>query len=249
MSNVALKLQTFEGPLDLLLHLIEREKIDIYDIPIVTVTEQYMQYLRQMSEFDLDTASEFLVMAATLLQIKSRMMLPKQEIEDEEEIDPRQQLMEMLVEYRKIKKAAAQLAEYKLLADRYYQRTPMFADIVEKNIAPATINELLEAYAAMRPALRQDEAYIEPQAFSVKEKMAHIMQLLNQEPNGFLWSDVFSTKLSGERVAVFLGILELLKTGLIDIAQKEQFAPIYILASHDERAKDYDFSLQDSTVE
>ncbi len=245
MSNVALKLQSFEGPLDLLLHLIEREKIDIYDIPIVTVTEQYMEYLRQMSEFDMDTASEFLVMAATLLQIKSRMLLPKQETEDEEEIDPRQQLMEMLVEYRKIKKAAGQLAEYKLAADKFFQRTPMFANIVEKNLEPGVIGDLLKAYAAMRPAIRNDEAYIEPQAFSVQEKMANIMQLLQKQPNGFLWSDLFQTNMSGERVAVFLGILELLKMGLIDIAQKEQFAPIYILASHSEAAKDYDFTMQE----
>ena len=90
-SNLSLKLTAFEGPLDLLMHLIERDKIDIYDIPIVSITEQYIAYLRSMSEFDMEVASEFLVMAATLLQIKSRMLLPKEELAEgeEEEADPR----------------------------------------------------------------------------------------------------------------------------------------------------------------
>ena len=108
MSDVSLKLTAFEGPLDLLMHLIESNKIDIYDIPIVEITEQYIGYLRNLQEFDMELASEFLVMAATLLQIKSRMLLPKEAREDEDEgEDPRQQLVEMLVEYRRIKKAAA----------------------------------------------------------------------------------------------------------------------------------------------
>ena len=96
MADLSLKLTAFEGPLDLLLHLIERDKVDIYDIPIAAVTEQYISYLRSMSEFDMEVASDFLVMAATLLQIKSRMLLPKQSVEgEEEEADPRQQLVEM----------------------------------------------------------------------------------------------------------------------------------------------------------
>ena len=110
-SNLSLKLTAFEGPLDLLMHLIERDKIDIYDIPIVSITEQYIAYLRSMSEFDMEVASEFLVMAATLLQIKSRMLLPKEELAEgeEEDADPRQQLVEMLVEYRRIKRAAVEI--------------------------------------------------------------------------------------------------------------------------------------------
>ena len=110
MSNVSLKLTAFEGPLDLLMHLIESNKIDIYDIPIVEITEQYIGYLRNLQEFDMELASEFLVMAATLLQIKSRMLLPKDAREDEdEEEDPRLQLVQMLVEYRRIKGAAQNL--------------------------------------------------------------------------------------------------------------------------------------------
>lgn len=110
MTDLSLKLSAFEGPLDLLMHLIEKDKIDIYDIPIVSITEQYISYLRNLSEFDMEIASEFLVMAATLLQIKSRLLLPKAPAADEEEeADPRQQLVEMLVEYRRIKQLAGSL--------------------------------------------------------------------------------------------------------------------------------------------
>ncbi len=143
MNNLSLKLTAFEGPLDLLLHLIERDKIDIYDIPIVAVTEQYISYLRNLSEFDLETASEFLVMAATLLQIKSRLLLPKKPAEeDEEEADPRQQLVDMLVEYRRIKRAAAALGALKQEAARFGQRKPMFSGLVERSIPHYSVQEL-----------------------------------------------------------------------------------------------------------
>ena len=103
MPNYNIKIQDFEGPLDLLMHLIEKDKVDIYDIPIVDITEQYIAYLNAMTEFDMDVASDFLVMAATLLQIKSRMLLPKPPVDSaEEQEDPRQMLVDMLVEYRKI---------------------------------------------------------------------------------------------------------------------------------------------------
>ena len=161
MADLSLKLTAFEGPLDLLLHLIERDKVDIYDIPIAAVTEQYISYLRSMSEFDMEVASDFLVMAATLLQIKSRMLLPKQSAEsEEEEADPRQQLVEMLVEYRRIKRAAAALADMKQSADLYWQREPMFGNLVERTVAPCTVQQLLKALAGMTtaPDGKPDEA-------------------------------------------------------------------------------------------
>ena len=112
MPNYNIKIQDFEGPLDLLMHLIEKDKVDIYDIPIVDIAEQYITYLNAMKEFDMDVASDFLVMAATLLQIKSRMLLPKPPVESEEEQeDPRQMLVDMLVEYRKIRIQAKMLTE------------------------------------------------------------------------------------------------------------------------------------------
>lgn len=235
-SNLSLKLTAFEGPLDLLLHLIEREKVDIYDIPIVTVTEQYIQYLRGMSEFDMEIASGFLVMAATLLQIKSRMLLPRQAVEAEEEADPRIQLVEMLVEYRRIKRAASALAALKGQADRYWQRPPMFANLLERTIAPCTVQDLLQALAGVAAPDGRQEAFIEPQAFSVQDKMADILQRLKLRPQGILLNDVFASGQVGEKVAAFLGVLELLKLGLVAISQAQRFAPIYIFAKQGDEA-------------
>lgn len=220
----------------MLLHLIEREKVDIYDIPIVTVTEQYIQYLRGMSEFDMEIASEFLVMAATLLQIKSRMLLPRQAAEAEEEADPRTQLVEMLVEYRRIKRAASALAALKGQADRYWQRPPMFANLLERTIAPCTVQDLLQALAGVAAPDGRQEAFIEPQAFSVQDKMADILQRLKLRPQGILLNDVFVSGQVGEKVAAFLGVLELLKLGLVAISQAQRFAPIYIFAKQGDEA-------------
>ena len=236
MSDVSLKLTAFEGPLDLLMHLIESNKIDIYDIPIVEITEQYIGYLRNLQEFDMELASEFLVMAATLLQIKSRMLLPKEAREDEDEgEDPRQQLVEMLVEYRRIKKAAQNLRYLKEEADRYASREPMFANLVERYVPSYPVRDLLLALAnVLRETGGRPLAYIEPQAFSVQEKMAEILQRLQGSAQGFLLSVLFASGKAGEKVAAFLGVLELLKMGLITISQHQAFAPIYIFSKQGE---------------
>lgn len=236
MSDVSLKLTAFEGPLDLLMHLIESNKIDIYDIPIVEIMEQYIGYLRNLQEFDMELASEFLVMAATLLQIKSRMLLPKEAREDEDEgEDPRQQLVEMLVEYRRIKKAAQNLRYLKEEADRYASREPMFANLVERYVPSYPVRDLLLALAnVLRETGGRPLAYIEPQAFSVQEKMAEILQRLQGSAQGFLLSELFASGKAGEKVAAFLGVLELLKMGLITISQHQAFAPIYIFSKQGE---------------
>ena len=236
MSVVSLKLTAFVGPLDLLMHLIESNKIDIYDIPIVEITEQYIGYLRNLQEFDMELASEFLVMAATLLQIKSRMLLPKEAREDEDEgEDPRQQLVEMLVEYRRIKKAAQNLRYLKEEADRYASREPMFANLVERYVPSYPVRDLLLALAnVLRETGGRPLAYIEPQAFSVQEKMAEILQRLQGSAQGFLLSELFASGKAGEKVAAFLGVLELLKMGLITISQHQAFAPIYIFSKQGE---------------
>lgn len=231
MTDLSLKLSAFEGPLDLLMHLIEKDKIDIYDIPIVSITEQYISYLRNLSEFDMEVASEFLVMAATLLQIKSRMLLPKAPVLDEEdEVDPRQQLVEMLVEYRRIKQIAASLVVMKEEAERYYQRRPMFADVCERVLPRYSVEALLKALSSMVNSENKPAAYIEPQAFSVQDKMAAILKRLQKKPQGFILNELFFSGVPGEKVAAFLGVLELLKMGLITINQSARFAPIYVFA-------------------
>ena len=234
--GIPVKLEAFEGPLDLLLHLVDKNKVNIYDIPIVEITEQYIGYMRNLQEFDMELASEFLVMAATLLQIKSRMLLPKEAREDEDEgEDPRQQLVEMLVEYRRIKRAAQNLRYLKEEADRYASREPMFANLVERYVPSYPVRDLLLALAnVLRETGGRPLAYIEPQAFSVQEKMAEILQRLQGSAQGFLLSELFASGKAGEKVAAFLGVLELLKMGLITISQHQAFAPIYIFSKQGE---------------
>ena len=235
MANLSIKVSDFEGPLDLLVHLIEKDKIDIYDIPIVSITEQYISYLKAMSEFDMEVASEFLVMAATLLQIKCRMLLPNEVVAGEEdEPDPRQMLVEMLVEYRKIKRSAAALLEMKATSGRMFSRRPYYEGCVQLNLPNYHIRDLLLALAGIVNEEDKPTAFIEPQAFSVQEKMTEILDRLKASSAGFRLSDLFAVGARGEKVAAFLGVLELLKIGSITISQSEQFAPIYIFAKQGE---------------
>ena len=124
MADPVVRVLQFEGPLDLLIQLIEKNKMDIYDIPIVSITDQYIAYLHSMTEMDLEEASQFLVMASLLLQIKSRMLLPRTELEEEDEADPREMLVQMLVEYRHIKAVARQLELRKAAAAQQHTRKP-----------------------------------------------------------------------------------------------------------------------------
>ncbi len=230
MANLSIKVQDFEGPLDLLIHLIEKEKIDIYDIPIVVVTEQYIDYLEAMTEFDIEIASEFLLMAATLLQIKSRMLLPKQDSDaEEEETDPRQLLVEMLVEYRRIKACAVSLSKLKTQAERYRYRLPLWSGYVERRLKQYEIVELISAMLTLLSVKSENTAYIARQEFNVQDKMNEIVHMLSQHLNGVEFIKVFArTGSRSEKVASFLAVLELLKLGVISISQTVAFAPIYI---------------------
>ena len=181
MPNYNIKIQDFEGPLDLLMHLIEKDKVDIYDIPIVDIAEQYITYLNAMKEFDMDVASDFLVMAATLLQIKSRMLLPKPPVESEEEQeDPRQMLVDMLVEYRKIRIQAKMLTESLATALGYHQRKPMQFPDIRKKIKPLTFEDLLESLNGLLTRQDHEPALIERQRFNVQDKMKKIIYLLEE---------------------------------------------------------------------
>lgn len=232
MSAVSVKVEQFEGPLDLLLHLIHENKYDIFDIPIVEITDQYMGALNQMQEFDMEVATEFLLMAATLLQIKSRMLLPPKPVteEDEEEAqDPRQVLIDMLVEYKRIKLKAGALAELKALADKQLAHKPMYTQAA-LTVASYTVRDLLLALTGIVEQQKKEFAYIDPQAFSVEDKMEDILTRLANAAGGIVLSDFFKSGHRGEKIASFLGLLELLKAGQVIIEQKEAFAPIYIFA-------------------
>ena len=139
MSAIDVKLNVFEGPLDLLLHLIEKNKVNIYDIPIVTITEQYLEYVNNMEEEDLDVMSEFLVMAATLIKIKSRMLLPKDEETEEDEEDPREELVRRLLEYKIYKYAAGELKDLELEGNKaFFKKATIPAEVknVKQDVDP-----------------------------------------------------------------------------------------------------------------
>ena len=142
--GIPVKLEVFEGPLDLLLHLIDKNKIDIYDIPIVEITNQYMEYIRNMQREDLNVMSEFLVMAATLLDIKCRMLLPKEVTEDGEEEDPRQELVEQLLQYKMYKYISYQLREKETDSDMVLYKKPTIPEDVEQYVEPVDLDQLLD---------------------------------------------------------------------------------------------------------
>lgn len=141
--GIPVKLQVFEGPLDLLLHLIDKNKIDIYDIPIVEITNQYMEYIQAMEKEDLNVMSEFLVMAATLLDIKCRMLLPKEENEDGEEEDPRQELVEQLLEYKLYKYMAHELKDRQMDSEHIMYKDPTVPAEVLEYEEPVNMEQLI----------------------------------------------------------------------------------------------------------
>ena len=235
MPNYNIKIQDVEGPLDLLMHLIEKDKVDIYDIPIVDIAEQYITYLNAMKEFDMDVASDFLVMAATLLQIKSRMLLPKPPVESEEEQeDPRQMLVDMLVEYRKIRIQAKMLTESLATALGYHQRKPMQFPDIRKKIKPLTFEDLLESLNGLLTRQDHEPALIERQRFNVQDKMKKIIDLLEENNHSLEFSALITNNVSrSEIVASFLAILELMRLNRITIRQARPFSTIFIFLRED----------------
>ena len=229
MADPVVRVLDFEGPLDLLIHLIEKNKMDIYDIPIVSITDQYISYLHSFTETDLEAASQFLVMASLLLQIKSRMLLPKTELEDEDEADPRDMLVQMLLEYRCIKAVAGQLQTMKQTAARQHTRKPFFADSKLRNLHYYPVSELLLALAGLSGSLRRQIAVVDRQEYDVGAKMQEIVKLLENYPEGIEFEKALvKSGSSGEMVASFLAVLELLRLQVVRISQNMAFAPIYI---------------------
>ena len=229
MADPVVQVLDLEGPLDRLIQLIEKNKMDIYDIPIVSITDQYISYLHSFTETDLEAASQFLVMASLLLQIKSRMLLPKTELEDEDEADPRDMLVQMLLEYRCIKAVAKQLETMKQTAARQHTRRPYFADSKLRNLHYYPVSELLLALAGLSGSLRRQIAVVDRQEYDVGAKMQEIVKLLENYPEGIEFEKAFvKSGSSGEMVASFLAVLELLRLQVVRISQSMAFAPIYI---------------------
>lgn len=238
MRACKVALELFEGPLDLLLFLIRREEVDIFDIPIMKITDQYLQYLDLMRMLDLDVASEFLVMAATLLQIKSRMLLPPEERppaeEGEEDEDPRMALVRQLLEYKRFKEAAGFLSTMEGGQHDVYPRYVERSFLPEASDAPLPEISIFDLIGAFSEVLRRctgDPREIVEDRYTVTDKIAAILEMLRSRP-AIRFSDLFGAALvRAEVVATFLALLELIRMKRIAAHQPRPFAEIEICAA------------------
>ena len=232
--GIPVKLQVFEGPLDLLLHLIDKNKIDIYDIPIVEITNQYMEYIEAMEQSDLNVMSEFLLMAATLLDIKCRMLLPKEVNEDGEEEDPRQELVEQLLQYKMYKYMSYELKDRQIDSERVMYRKPDIPDEVAGYVEPVNLDELLEDLTLGRKQtdkidqIRSRFGKIEKEEVTVSEKLAQVEAYALRHKK-FSFRELITKQESRVQIVVtFLAILEMMKSGQIVIEQEQPFDDILI---------------------
>lgn len=242
--SIRVKLEAFEGPLDLLLHLIDKNKINIYDIPIAEITDQYLEYIKQMEEKNLEIMSEFLVMAATLINIKSRMLLPAADGEDEQEEDPRQELVDKLLEYKMFKYVSEQLKDKQEDASKILFKPPTIpkeiADFkeeidVSELIGDLTLEKLHEIFSSLvkrqsekidpirskfgkieKEEISLADKFIQIQEYGLKNRVFYFRNLLEQQ----------TTRM--EIIVTFLGILELIRLGRIMIEQERVFDDIKI---------------------
>lgn len=232
MDSYRVKLDAFEGPMDLLMHLIDRNKIDIYDIPIASLTQQYMDHLDRLKEFNIEIASEFLVMAATLLQIKSRMMLPKPPKEEEaEEEDPRRELVQRILEYRRFKQVSSVLSEMVQEQERFYAREPLplpIQHLPPENLSMKALLEAFQTVLEVKEELRIPDALVSPEEYSIQDKMRDILSLLNRANGKLLFSEAFRSGTRTELIVTFLAMLELIRLKAVTVKQQRPFAEIYI---------------------
>ncbi|GIO28497.1 segregation/condensation protein A [Ornithinibacillus bavariensis] len=239
------KIESFEGPLDLLLHLINHYEIDIYDIPVAQITEQYMNYIHTMQHLELNIASEYLVMAATLLAIKSQMLLPKQEIEEEMEEymeDPREELMQRLIEYRKFKEAAEVFKEKEIEANQIFTRPPViFEDLpIEKTVVQGDISiyDMLGALGKMLERKKWKEPLetkIHKAEIPIEQRMEEVLDSVKRSrKKGITFDELFTHRTKSHIVVTFMAILELMKVNQITCKQEKHFDTLYVYYSGDD---------------
>ena len=243
--KINVKLEAFEGPMDLLYGLIIKNKIDIYDIPIALITDQYLEYINEMEQYNMDSLSEFLVMAANLISIKSRMLLPKEVDENNEEIDPREELVTRLIEYKKFKNIAFELNEkHKLSGYTYYKDADI--DIIDKvrSDVPKEISDILDGadsdmlLNAFYEVLRRQEVKtdkirsgfnsVKREEFTLEEKKEYINNLIYLNDNINFFGIFKANSSKNEVVVTFLAMLQLIKERKIYISQAKVFDDIII---------------------
>lgn len=252
---IPVKLEVFEGPLDLLLHLIDKNKVNIYDIPIVLITEQYMEYVNGMEKKDLNVVSEFLVMAATLLDIKSRMLLPKEVNEEGEEQDPRAELVEKLLEYKMYKYMSYELKDMYMDADKSMFKAPTIPKEIADYRQPVDLEELVgdmnlaKLRAIFDDIMKRQENRVDPirskfgriekEEVSLEEKMLYVRDFI-MEHEHFSFRELLMQSHSKVQIIVtFLAVLELIKMGNITVTQESRADDIDITVI----SKDFDETL------
>ncbi|CAI8266695.1 MAG: Segregation and condensation protein A [Porticoccaceae bacterium UBA1117] len=225
-------LEAFEGPLDLLLYLIRRQNLDILEINVAEITRQYMSYIDLMSTIQLELAAEYLVMAAMLAEIKSRILLPRQVEDEEDEGDPRAELIRRLQEYERFKAAAEDIDEIPRLGRDIHQATAESPDrAVERQFPEVDMREVMSALAdVLRRAEMFESHHIQREKLSTRERMSHVLEVIRDKQ---FVPFVSLFKESEGRLGVvvtFLAIMELIKESLVEIVQNESFGPIHVKA-------------------
>jgi len=235
-------LEAFEGPLDLLLYLIRRQNIDILDIPIAEITKQYVQYIELMHEMQLELAGEYLVMAAMLAEIKSRMLLPRPETEEEDEDDPRAELVRRLQEYERFKQAAQDISDLpRLERDVFVAQADAPERKIVQKLPDITLKELLLAFHdVLRRAEMFSNLHMSREPLSVRQRMSEILTRIKAGSfTGF--AELFDPEEGRMGVAVtFIAILELLRESVIEVVQSDAFAPLHVRAASSVRLVEND---------
>ena len=238
-NELSVKLEVFEGPLDLLLYLIKKDEVDIYDIPIVTVTQQYLSFIETMKMLDLEIAGEFIVMAATLMMIKSRMLLPEESRpaeEDEEEADPRWDLVRQLLEYKKFKDAALHLEKLEerqsFVLPPEGEDAPIDKDAV-LSLRDVSIFDLINTFNQILSRVRQEELKeIFAERFTVADKVDQILVMVERGEHKVTLHRLFEGMTSRrEMICTFLAILELMKMKHIRTVQEQEHGDVVIIAA------------------
>ncbi len=244
---IPVKLEVFEGPLDLLLHLIEKNKIDIYDIPIVEITEQYLDYIKQMRTQDMNIMSEFLVMAATLIDIKCKMLLPKETNEEGEEEDPRAELVQKLLEYKMYKYMSLELRDRQVDAGKSMYRAQQLPEEVLAYRQPVNYEELIgdmtlsRLHEIFKSVVRRQEDKIDPvrsrygniekEEIDMEIKTLYVEAYIREHRTFSFRKLLEKQKSKAELIVTFLIVLELMKTGQITICQENIFDDIMITSN------------------
>lgn len=234
LNSIHFKLPVFEGPLDLLLHLIRDSKIDIYDIPIAEITQQYLEYIKLMKDLNLEIAGEFLVMAATLIHIKSKMLLPPDEEEKEEQAeDPRSELVRRLLEYQSYKESSTQLRKREEIWKNVFHRPLTDRDDLEFEPEPmlfeASVFDLISAFEKLLAKAPEQIIEITRETLTVSDKINFIVERLEKD-DGVRFEDLFEEGLTRLNLIVtFLALLEIVRLGLVKIYQEKAFETIWLI--------------------